>query len=75
MDTIIDNLTAINFIEAVDEVGYSCFTCTRRAYESDFMTAVCGNIDVFDNICSLNISKGNIFNLNIALYRYISEAV
>ena len=65
VDSIVTNLTFLNIVETIDQVGDRCLSCTGRTYKCKFLTRFCIQADVMKDGLILIISKGHVFKTYI----------
>ena len=73
VDSVVTDLTFLNIIETVDQVGDGCLSCTGRTYESKFLTRFCKKTDVFQDHFIRVISEGNVFETNVTCQFSVSN--
>ena len=68
IDAIVTDLTGVQFVEAVEQVGDGGFTSTGGTYESDFLAWFCIQTQIVENGFVWNITKGHVFEYNVTFH-------
>ena len=72
VDTIKTDLTILNIIKTIDQVGDRRFTCTCCTNKSYLLSRFCIDLDIMQNDLLIIISKINIIKYNITFQLAIS---
>ena len=65
VDSIVADLTFLNIVETIDQVGDRCLSCTGRTYKCKFLSRFCIQTDVMENCLVLIVSESYIFETYI----------
>ena len=74
VDAIVADLTGIQLVEAVEQVGDGGFACTGGADEGDLLTRFCVKTQIVENRLVRHIAEGHIFEHNVALHFGVGES-
>ena len=66
IDSVIADLTLLNIVKTVDQVGDSCFSCTCGAYESQLLTGLCKEADILKDYFIRVIAESYILEADIS---------
>lgn len=66
IDTVIADFALLDVVKPVDEVGNGGFPCTGRTDESNFLSRLCIEGYVFEDVFFAVITEGDVFKLYIA---------
>ena len=67
IDSIITDLTILNIVKTVDQIGNCRFSCTGRSDKRKLLSRFCIQADIMKDCLVLIISKGYIFKSYITL--------
>ena len=66
IDSVIADLTLLNIVKTVDQVGDSCFSSTCGAYESQLLTGLCKEADILKDYFIRVIAESYILEADIS---------
>ena len=67
VDSIVADLTFLNIVETIDQVGDRCLSCTSRSDKRKLLSRFCIQADIMKDCLVLIISKGYVFKSYITL--------
>ena len=73
VDSVIENRSLFDVIEAGDKVCNCGLSCSGRTHKSDLLSRLCPKRDVMENSLSFNIGEGNMVEHYVSFHLRIGN--